>query len=101
MYIRLVCFFQAVKCEDGSPILSDSQFSVRARFSIEYTLIYGTEFIRWKLDIGLKIIGVFLDFSKAFNMVNHPLLFQKLERYRIRGVFFYWFESYFSDCFSM
>ncbi|KAK2716818.1 hypothetical protein QYM36_007086 [Artemia franciscana] len=88
---------EAITCEDGSPVLFYSQFGFRSGFSMEYPLTDATEFIRGNIDIGLKVIGIFLDFSKAFNMVNNPLLLRELERYGIRRVSLWWFESYFLD----
>ena len=39
-------------------------------------------------------IAVFLDLSKAFNMLSHSVLLEKLERYGIRGITNDWFHSY-------
>ena len=37
------------------------------------------------LDNGECEIGIFLDFSKAFDTVNHSMLIDKLYHYGIRG----------------
>ena len=45
------------------------------------------------LDRGDLAVGVFLDLSKAFDTVNHSIVFDKLEHYGIRGLI----KSYFSN----
>ena len=49
------------------------------------------------LENGDSVIGIFLDFSKAFDTINYEILFTKLYHYCIRGCLLDWFKSYLID----
>ena len=46
---------------------------------------------------GLDTDSIYLDFSKAFDKVDHKTLLSKLHSYGIRGKLLSWIESYLSD----
>ena len=44
------------------------------------------DFIYKNLDQGHKVIALFIDLSKAFDLVNHDILLKNIECYGIRGL---------------
>ena len=91
MFDRTYNFFEKYKC------IYDLQFGFRRKYSTEHALIKITESIRSALDTGKTACGVFIDLQKAFDMVNHSILIDKLCHYGIRGTALNWFRSYLSD----
>ena len=46
------------------------------------------------LDRHLQAVGILLDLSKAYDVINHNRLLDKLDSYGIRGSVNKWFQSY-------
>ena len=75
-------------------LLYNLQFGFRTKYSTSHALIHMTETIRAALDSGSVTCGIFVDFQKAFDTVNHEILLKKLDHYGFRGVINDWFRSY-------
>ena len=88
MYDRVYEFLQ----EMG--VLYEFQFGLRPQFSTYMALIMSVDKIISALENGDFVLGVFLDFSKAFDTIDHDILLKKLDNYGIRGVANQWFQSY-------
>ena len=56
-----------------------------------------TQEIKDTIDKGKLAIGVFVDFQKAFDTVNHQILLNKLNHYGVRGLANDWFKSYLTE----
>ena len=61
------------------------QYGFRKFYSTLLALIEVTDLIKRFLDEKHYVIGIFIDFRKAFDTVNHDILLDKLEYYGIRG----------------
>lgn len=70
------------------------QFGFRKGFSTEQAILEITDSLDTAIDNKQITCGIFLDFSKAFDTVNHNILLSKLYAYGIRGIPYNWFESY-------
>ena len=46
-----------------------------------------------RLVLGRSNCGLLLDLSKAFDTVDHPILFEKLNNFGVRGIAVEWFKS--------
>jgi retron-type reverse transcriptase len=73
------------------------QFGFWKNHSTTLALIEIIDNILNAMDKGLYTCGIFIDFSKAFDTINHTILLSKLEHYGIRGVALHWFRTYLMD----
>ena len=82
---------------ERNEVIYKHQYGFRKKHSTNHALISITEQIRKALDDNKLAFGIFVDFQKAFDTVNHDILLTKLERYGISGCTKNWFRSYLKD----
>ena len=78
-------------------ILALEQFSFRKESNREKAVFALTEYILTSLNQRQQIGGIFCDLSKAFDCLNHVILFAKLRHYEIHGVVLNWFKTYITN----
>ena len=78
-------------------IFTSSQFGFRPGLSTQDAIVHVMDKIYDNLNKKLSTIGVFIDFSKAFDTINREILITKLEKYGIRGIALNLMKSYFAN----
>lgn len=88
---RITCFLERHN------VISPSQYGFQRNKSTTDALADLFENIYDNLDNKQHTLAIYLDFRKAFDTVNHPILLNKLNSVGIRGVAHNWFTSYLKD----
>ena len=91
VYKQLTSYIEKYK------IINECQFGFRKGHSTEQAITEITDNLKKSIDNNLYTCGVFLDFAKAFDTVNHAILLKKLEKYGIRGIPLNWFTNYLTN----
>ena len=92
IYIRISSYLEKYD------LLNKNQFGFRENSSTNFAIAHIHDNILRNVDLGLHTCCIFLDFSKAFDTVNHQILLAKLQKYfGIRGKPLDLFKSYLSN----
>ena len=82
---------------DKYSLINKNQFGFQKNKSTSDAILLFTEQCYQNLENKNHLISVYLDFSKAFDTVNHQILIAKLKKYGFRGFTEKWFTSYLRD----
>ena len=75
----------------------ENQYGFRSGRSCEHALLNAQNLLLESLSKRQVSLLLLIDFSKAFDLVEHDILFNKLEHYGIRGPALKWLKSYLSN----
>ena len=88
MYDRLISYILKHR------ILFEYQFGFQKGKSTHMALITLVDKVTEALESGDYVVGVFLDFSKAFDTVDHSILLDKMFIYGVQNIALKWFKDY-------
>ena len=91
MHCRILKFL------DSNNSLYEMQYGFRPGRSCEHALLNAQNILLESLSKRRISLLLLIDFSKAFDMVEHSTLLKKLEHYGIRGLALKWMQSYLSN----
>ena len=75
-------------------MIFSSQYGFRKGHSTQHAIVDIVNDIQSNMNQRLLSCGLFIDFKKAFDTVDHDVLLDKLNHYGFRGIINSWFSSY-------
>jgi hypothetical protein len=82
---------------DSNNLLNENQFGFRpGRSTVDAITLFLGNLIK-NIENKHYSIGIFIDLSKAFDTLNHPILFYKLQKLGIRGQAYKWIKDYLTN----
>jgi hypothetical protein len=91
IYNRLILFL------NKHNILTEGQNGFREKKCTDTAFQSFIERIQEALDNGLQATGIFFYLTKAYDILNHDILLDKLNSYGVRGNINLWFKSYLTN----
>lgn len=75
-------------------IIHDNQYGFQQKKNTVQLLSKFTNEVNGYLNAKQNVLAIFVDFSKAFETLNYPTLYQKLQQGGIQGPLLEWFKDY-------
>ena len=91
IYNRFYKFFE------DNDIIYNCQFGFRQNHSTIHAVQTAINSVVNSLNSSYHTMGIFIDFSKAFDTIQHTILLKKLEHYGIRGIALDLINNYLSN----
>ena len=82
---------------DSNLILYKHQYGFRKSHSTSMALLHLIDKVSSALENNEFTCSIFVDFSKAFDTVNHYILLKKMQKYGFHDVTFEWLKNYISN----
>ena len=82
---------------DAQGLMNKTQHGFRSRFSTITQILTYYDSVLTMLEEGCPVDAIYLDFSKAFDKVDHRILMKKLESLGITGKLLKWIEVFLTN----